>query len=227
MTDSVTRFVFVDLETTGLLEREDFVCEVGLKVTDEKLNVLGEWSSLVMNDGWRARMASDQFVWSMHTKSGLIKDLDQLSGNFTAHRDNTREVVAYRARMWLTDQMGLTPKELPITGSSIQFDRDFLRYHMPFLNDFFSYRNIDISTIKELCYRLNPELARAIKAKFSKDNAQHRVLADINGSIEELRTYIDEFLFVPGEEVLALSDDAFEGQDPLPGLGLGELKQCA
>lgn len=225
----IDRFVFVDIETTGLDHREDYILEVGLKVTDSHLNVLGEWSSLIYNQDWRARLAGNDFVYKMHQKSGLIAALDEALDDPSAHSQLSPAVVAYAgAYRWLTETMDLAEGAIPMTGSSIQFDRDFLREQMPVLNAFFHYRNIDISTLKELCHRMSPELASKIAAKFRKEDAVHRALPDLDASIAELRTYMDEFLFVPGNLVSRELEGNYEipGQEPIPGLG--ELSQnCA
>lgn len=213
------RFVFVDIETTGLDPKDDFILEVGLKVTDERLNILGEWSSLIFNEDWRARIAGNNYVYQMHQKSGLIADLEKALDTPGAHADLSPALVAYvGAYKWLTETMGLQEGVIPMTGSSVQFDREFLREQMVVLFSFFSYRNIDISTLKELCRRFNPELAAAAASRFKKEDAVHRALPDIDSSIAELRFYMDEFLFVPGNAIDGIYEQ-IPGQEPLPGLG--------
>ncbi len=217
--ETMDRFVFVDIETTGLDPKADFILEVGLKVTDERLNILGEWSSLIFNEDWRARIAGNNYVYQMHQKSGLIFDMDEALNDPRAHHELSPALVAYAgAYNWLTNTMGLAENAIPMAGNSVQFDREFLREHMPVLHAFFTYRNTDISTLKELSRRFNPELAAAVASRFKKEDAVHRVLPDIDSSIAELRFYMDEFLFVPGNAI----DGTYEqipGQEPLPGLG--------
>lgn len=210
--------VLVDLETTGLDEEKDFVCEVGLKVVNLQLEIQGEWSHLVISDGWRGRMAGNEIVWDMHTKSGLIKDLDTVTDGPHRPSDYEPAIVAWKAYQWLTVDMGLPEGKMPAMGSSVQFDRDFLHKHLIVLNSFFTYRNIDVSTLKELCMRYNPELYRNIKAKYSKEGAAHRVLPDIDATLAEFRDYRDNFLFIPGNALSAAIGDFDEDQPVLPGL---------
>lgn len=209
--------VFVDIETTGLERSKDKILEVGLSVTDLQMNVLGTWSSLVVPEGWRARLAGNQYVWNMHTNSGLIKELDAMQAD--AHHPGNIEppVVAWAAYKWLTEDMGLAAGILPSCGNSVHFDREMLRETMPVLDSFFNYRNIDISTVKELCRRYNRELYNSIKEQFNKDLTVHRVKEDIESSIRELKIYVDNFLFVPGN---ALDDymELNEQQLVIPGM---------
>lgn len=213
---TLNRLVFVDIETTGLeVNKGDLVLEVGLAVTDLEFNTLGTWSSLVYNDGWRPRLARNEFTWQMHTKSGLISDLDKL--DIGPHRlgDLDPAVVALMGYKWLTEEMRLPDCALPSCGNSVHFDRDFLKGRMIVLNSFFTHRNIDVSTLKELCRRYHPELYKTISDEFNKDKAKHRVIPDIESSIAELKIYVDNFLFVPGNELEAKIDSS---QLILPGL---------
>lgn len=212
--------VLVDIETTGLNDvfNDDVVCEVGLRVVDLDLNVVGQWTSLVDNEGWRAKMARNPFVHNMHTKSGLIADLESLDGVPRHPGEYTPPVVALKAYQWLTGEMGLEENTIPAMGSSVQFDREFLHREMIVLNSFFTYRNIDVSTLKELCSRFNPELYKAIKEGFKKSDAKHRVQDDIDATLAEFRIYLDNFLFIPR---YAISNGDFaedETQPVLPGL---------
>ncbi len=212
------RLVLIDLETTGLEEENDVVCEVGLKVVDLELNVIGQWHSLCLNDDWRVKMARKQVVWDMHTKSGLIADLDTLLDSPVRHSHFEPNQVAFRGWQWLVEDMGLPEGKLPMMGSSVQFDRDFTYKHLIVLNSFFTYRNIDVSTLKELCMRYNPELYRGIKAQFKKSEAKHRVLDDIDATLAEFRLYRDNFLFIPGGALGVGDFVEDENQPVLPGL---------
>lgn len=208
--------VFADIETTGLSPEKDYILEVGLVVTDLQLKVLGQWQSLVLNEGWRARLAGDQFVWDMHTKSGLIDDLDSIQDIPHLPGHNTPQVVAWAAYKWLTEDMGLPEGKIPCFGSSAHFDREHLRaQRMAVLDSFFSHRIVDVSGLKELCRRYNKELYESIKKQFSKDDAAHRALLDIFATINELKVYIENFLFVPGNELDTIS---LINHPVLPGL---------
>jgi oligoribonuclease len=195
--------VLVDIETTGLADvfPDDVVCEVGLKVVDRQLRTWGEFSSLVLNENWRAKMARGPFVWNMHTESGLIKELDDIVDQPHFPGQYTPKVVAVEAYKWLTETMGLPPGKMPMMGSSVQFDREFLNREMIVLEKFFTYRNIDVSTLKELCMRFNSDLYVAIKNEFKKEDAKHRVLPDLEATLSEFRVYLDNFLFVPGNAI--------------------------
>jgi len=86
------------------------------------------------------------------------------------------------------------------------------------LNSFFTYRNIDVSTLKELCMRFNPDLYAAIKVEFKKEDAKHRVLPDLDATLAEFRVYLDNFLFVPSNAITSNIGDFDEDQPALPGL---------
>lgn len=214
------RLVFVDIETTGLEEDKDFILEVGLKVTDANLNVLGEWSSLVLNEGqsWRAKLAGNTFVWEMHMKSGLIKELDDLQNKVYRPGSFEPNVVAWAAYQWLENEMGLIPGIQPMVGSSVHFDRDFLFVHMITLHSFFSYREADVSGLKEWCKRFNPDVAEDVTKRFKKEDSKHRVLPDIDNTIAELKFYVDNFLFVPGNALDASLSGCCEDQLVIPGM---------
>lgn len=213
--------VFVDIETTGLERSKDKILEVGFSVTDLQMNVLGTWSSLVVPEGWRARLAGNEYVWNMHTNSGLIKELDAAQEGARHPGNMEPPVIAWMAYKWLTEDMGLLPGILPSCGNSVHFDREMLRETMITLDTFFNYRNIDISTVKELCRRYNRELYNSIKEQFNKDSTAHRVKEDIESSIRELKIYVDNFLFVPGN---ALDDYMELDQQQLVIPGMEALK---
>jgi oligoribonuclease len=176
------RLVWIDCEMTGLDLEVDALIEVAALVTDFDLNVLGEGIDLVVKPPAEALENMSDFVRSMHEKSGL---LDQLENGITL-AEAEQQVLAY-----VKDQCGEQSRP-PLAGNSVATDRTFLARDMPTLEAFLHYRNVDVSSIKELSRRWYPRAYFQSPAK----RGNHRALADIQESIEELR-YYREAIFVP------------------------------
>ena len=176
------RLVWIDCEMTGLDLAADALIEVAALVTDFDLNVLGEGVDLVVKPPPEALEQMGAFVRSMHEKSELLEELD--SGLTLAEAE--QQVLAY-IREHCPD--GSRP---PLAGNTVATDRSFLIRDMPTLESFLHYRIVDVSSIKELSRRWFP---RAYYNAPSK-GGNHRALADIRESIEELR-YYREAVFVP------------------------------
>lgn len=194
---NASNFVIFDMETSGLNHQVDVILEVGVKVFSSSWTLIGTTQHLVVSPGWRPLLSRNSYVWDMHMKSGLTEDLAYLenSGQAEAY---TPKKIEYAVLQFLSDTMGLKSGENPITGSSVEFDRRFLREYMPLLEAWFHHRTIDVSTVKELCKRRNPDLYAAMKRQSWADesNKKHRVLDDIDFTVEELKFYEDNFLFV-------------------------------
>ena len=169
------RLVWIDCEMTGLNLRADALIEVAALVTDFDLNVLGEGIDVVVKPPPEALDQMDDFVRTMHTSSGLLSELD--AGLSLA--DAEQQVLAY-IKEHCPD--GSRP---PLGGNTVATDRSFLARDMPDLESFLHYRIVDVSSIKELARRWYP---RAYYNAPSK-SGNHRALADIQESIEELRYY--------------------------------------
>ncbi len=176
------RLVWIDCEMTGLDYVADALIEVAALVTDFDLNVLGEGIDLVVKPPAEALEEMSDFVRAMHEKSGL---LDQLEDGITL-AEAEQQVLAY-----VKDQCGEQSRP-PLAGNSVATDRTFLARDMPTLEAFLHYRNVDVSSIKELSRRWYPRAYFQSPAK----RGNHRALADIQESIEELR-YYREAIFVP------------------------------
>lgn len=176
------RLVWIDCEMTGLDLGADALIEVAALVTDFDLNVLGEGVDLVIKPPAQALEQMGDFVREMHAKSGLSEQLD--AGITLAEAEE--QVLAY-VREHCPD--GSRP---PLAGNTVATDRAFLARDMPELESFLHYRIVDVSSIKELARRWFP---RAYFASPEK-RGNHRALADIGESIEELR-YYREAVFVP------------------------------
>lgn len=176
------RLVWIDCEMTGLDLGADALVEVAALVTDYDLQVLGEGVDLVVKPPAEALAQMGDFVRSMHQTSGLLDELDD--GLTLAEAEE--KVLAY-VRQHCPD--GSRP---PLAGNTIATDRSFLARDMPTLESFLHYRNVDVSSIKELARRWFPRAYYAAPAK----QGNHRALADIQESIEELRYYRDA-VFVP------------------------------
>lgn len=181
------RLVWIDCEMTGLDLEKDALVEVAALVTDYELNVLGEGVDIVVKPPAAALEQMVEFVRNMHTTSGLITEFD----GGTTLADAEAQVLAY-IKEHCPD--GSRPV---LGGNTVGTDRAFLARDMPTLEGFLHYRNVDVSSIKELSKRWYP------RAYFNaaQKRGNHRALADIQESIEELRYYRDAvFVAQPGPD---------------------------
>jgi len=176
------RLVWIDCEMTGLDLERDALIEVAALVTDFDLNILGDGVDIVIKPPAEALEQMDDFVRDMHTKSGLLAELD---GGATLE-EAEKAVLAY-VREHCPD--GSRP---PLAGNTVGTDRAFIARDMGDLETFLHYRIVDVSSIKELARRWYPRTYFAAPEKFGN----HRALADIRESIQELR-YYREAVFVP------------------------------
>jgi oligoribonuclease len=176
------RLVWIDCEMTGLDLAKDALIEVAALVTDFDLNVLGEGVDIVVKPPAEAIDQMGDYVRQMHQKSGLAAQLE--SG--VSLQEAERQVLAY-VRKHCAE--GSRP---PLAGNTVATDRSFLVRDMPTLESFLHYRIVDVSSIKELARRWYPRTYYQAPSK----RGNHRALADIQESIEELR-YYREAIFVP------------------------------
>jgi oligoribonuclease len=176
------RLVWIDCEMTGLDLRADALIEVAALVTDFDLNVLGDGIDVIVKPPQEALDQMDEFVRTMHTSSGLLEELD--SGLTMGEAEE--KVLSY-IKEHCAD--GSRP---PLAGNTVATDRSFLARDMPDLESFLHYRIVDVSSIKELSRRWYPRAYFNAPAK----SGNHRALADIQESIEELR-YYRAAVFVP------------------------------
>ena len=182
MPASAANLIWIDLEMTGLVPERHRIIEIATVVTDSALNVLAEGPVLAVQQSAEDLAAMDEWNTRQHGRSGLTQ------------RVRTSEVTESDAERlslnFLTDWV--VPGKSPMCGNSICQDRRVLARWMPSLERFFHYRNLDVSTLKELCQRWSPDLAEG----FSKESS-HLALSDIRDSIAELRYYRDHFLRLP------------------------------
>jgi oligoribonuclease len=198
------RLVWIDCEMTGLSPRHDALIEVAALVTDFELNVLGAGVDVVVKPPAEALEQMDDFVRDMHVSSGLLAELD--SGVTLAEAE--RQVLDY-LRTQCPD--GSRP---PLAGNSVGTDRLFLSRDMPELDTFLHYRVVDVSSIKELARRWYPRTYYNAPAK----SGNHRALADIQESIEELRYYrAAVFVPAPGPPSAAAKELALEHGGSITG----------
>ena len=176
------RLVWIDCEMTGLDLGVDALVEVAALVTDFDLNVLGPGVDIVIKPPIEALEQMGDYVRQMHEASGLLAELDK----GTTLLDAEEQVLAF-----VQSQCGPHSRP-PLAGNSVATDRAFLSRDMPVLEQFLHYRIVDVSSIKELSRRWFPRAYFQAPAK----RGNHRALADIQESIEELRYYRDT-VFVP------------------------------
>lgn len=167
--------VWVDCEMTGLEVDVDEICEIGVVVTDGGLEIQDPGLQLVIKPSDTALANMGDFVKQMHTDSGLIEEIPQ--GITIAEAE--QQVLEY-IKQWVTEE-----RTAPLAGNSIGTDRMFLNRQMPQLDKFLHYRNIDVSSLKELSRRWFPR----VYFQLPKKTGNHRALADILESIQELRYY--------------------------------------
>jgi oligoribonuclease len=174
-----THLVWIDMEMSGLEPDTDSVLEVALIVTDKDLNLVEEGPVLVVHQSDAVLDAMDNWNKGTHGKSGLI---DKVKASPFSEAEVEAQMIEFMKKH-------VGERKSPMCGNSICQDRRFLARHMPKLEAYFHYRNLDVSTLKELAARWRPEL----KDGFKKANS-HTALADIQESIEELKYYRDTFI---------------------------------
>jgi len=176
MSESSVRWVWLDLEMTGLSPERDRVIEVAMVVTDANLEVVAEAPVWVVHQSDATLAGMDAWNTGTHTRSGLVERV-----RASQHDEAAVEIEALA---WLRQH--LAAKASPMCGNSIGQDRRFLAIHMPQLEAFFHYRNLDVSTLKELSRSWYPTEFAAFKKK-----TRHEALADVYESIDEARYYRD------------------------------------
>jgi oligoribonuclease len=170
---------WVDLEMTGLDPDRDRIIEIAIVVTDSQLRTVAEGPVLAVHQPDSVLGAMDAWNTSTHTRSGLV---DRVRGSPLSETAAEAQMLAFLAEH-------VPAKTSPMCGNSICQDRRFLARWMPGLEAYFHYRNLDVSTLKELVRRWKPELAKGLTKQ-----GKHEALADIYESIDELRYYRDRFL---------------------------------
>jgi len=179
MAQDANHLVWLDMEMTGLEPERERIIELAMIVTDSNLVSIAESPVWVVHQSDALLDAMDDWNKNTHGKSGLIDRIKASTMDETA--------VEAAALAFMQD---FTPKGgSPMCGNSIGQDRRFMVRYMPKLEEWFHYRNLDVSTLKELCKRWKPEVAKGFIKK-----AEHTALADIRESIEELKYYREHFI---------------------------------
>lgn len=174
MTQDAQNLVWIDMEMTGLDPDSDKVLEIAVIVTDKELTVLAEGPVIAVHQSDAVLAAMDDWCTRTHTQSGLVA---RVKASQYDEASAAAECLAF-LRQWVPERSS------PLCGNSIGQDRRFMVRHMPELEQFFHYRNVDVSTIKELVRRWQPQLLEG----FNKQGA-HLALDDIRESIAELKYY--------------------------------------
>jgi oligoribonuclease len=179
MAQDSSHLIWVDLEMTGLDPDNDLIIEIATIVTDKNLNILAQGPVLAVHQSDAALAGMDEWNQQHHGQSGLIKRVKASTIN---DAEAERQTLAF-LKQWVPENTS------PMCGNSIGQDRRFLYRYMPNLEAYFHYRNIDVSTVKELAARWAPH----VKDGFKKQSS-HQALDDIIESIEELRYYREHFI---------------------------------
>lgn len=179
MTQDPNSLVWIDLEMTGLSPERDRIIEIATIITDSNLEVIAEGPVLAVSQSEPMLAGMDEWNTRTHTATGLVDRVRESSiDDRQAERETLRFIQQYVPR-----------NKSPLCGNSICQDRRFLARYMRDLESWLHYRNLDVSTVKELARRWNPDLLNGITKRGS-----HRALDDIRESITELRYYRTHFL---------------------------------
>ena len=176
--DKSKTLIWIDMEMTGLEPDTDRIIEIATLVTDADLNILAEGPVLAVHQSEQALAAMDEWNQRTHGESGLIR---RVRASTTTDADAENQTLAFLSQY-------ADPRSSPMCGNSIHQDRRFLVRYMPALEAFFHYRNLDVSTVKELAKRWRPELPAGFVKK-----GTHQALDDIHESINELKYYREHF----------------------------------
>jgi len=178
MTDKKSNLIWIDLEMTGLDPDNDVIIEIATIVTDAHLNVLAEGPVMAVHQTDETLARMDEWCVRTHGQSGLTERVRQSSIDEAGAEQRTLDFLA----QWVDNRAS------PMCGNSICQDRRFLYRYMPKLEAFFHYRNLDVSTVKELARRWKPEILDSMKKQ-----GTHLALDDIRESIAELKHYREHF----------------------------------
>ena len=173
------RLVWVDMEMSGLSPETDRVLEVAMVVTDSDLNVVAEGPVIAIHQDDSVLDGMDAWNRSTHARSGLT----------TRVRESRVDEAQAERQMLQWAGRYVAPGRSPMCGNSICQDRRFMARWMPQLESFFHYRNLDVSTLKELARRWRPDVLRSFEKQ-----SRHEALADVYESIAELQHYRDHWL---------------------------------
>lgn len=173
---------WLDMEMTGLNPDTDRIIEVAMIITDSDLNILAQSEVLVIHQPDSIIDHMDKWNTTTHTRTGLV---DKVKASTLTEAEAEKKLLAFISE-WIPE------KASPMCGNSIHQDRRFMVRYMPRLEAYFHYRNLDVSTLKELARRWNPAIVKGISKK-----GAHQALDDIKESIEEMAYYREHFLTIP------------------------------
>ena len=179
MPQDANHLIWIDMEMTGLKPETDRIIEIALVVTDSALAAVAEAPVLVVHQDDVTLAGMDSWNRSTHARTGLIDKV----------RASTLDEAAAEQQLLAFLREHVPARTSPMCGNSICQDRRFLARWMPALEDYFHYRHVDVSTVKELCRRWKPEVA-----KVWVKQGKHEALADIYESIDELKFYRESFI---------------------------------
>jgi oligoribonuclease len=179
MAQDPNNLIWIDIEMSGLEPDTDRILELAILITNSQLELVAEGPVLVVHQPPAVLDAMDDWNKAAHSKSGLI---DRVKASTLLEADAESQLLAFISQY--------VPKRIsPICGNSVHQDRRFLVKYMPRLEEYFLYRNLDVSTLKELVRRWKPELLAGLTK-----HGKHEALADIQESISELRYYREHAL---------------------------------
>ncbi len=185
MSQDAGNLVWIDLEMTGLDTQNDVIIEIATIVTDSELNIIAEGPALAIHQSDAVLAGMDEWNTRQHGGSGLI---ERVRNSRIDEAEAERQTLAFLQRY-------VPAGKSPMCGNSICQDRRFMARSMPNLEAFFHYRNLDVSTLKELARRWSPEVYNGFKKESS-----HLAMDDIRDSINELKHYRDTFIRLPARD---------------------------
>jgi oligoribonuclease len=182
MAKSKKNLIWIDLEMTGLDTNNDAIIEIATIVTDDQLNILAEGPIIAIHQPDSALEAMDEWNTKQHGGSGLTERVKNSTTNEAEAERQTLEFLAEHVPAGVS----------PMCGNSICQDRRFMARIMPELEAYFHYRNLDVSSLKELARRWAPKVEKSFKK-----NGSHLAMDDIKDSIRELQHYREHFIKLP------------------------------